>query len=159
MTVQRISGTSVALYLTPEDLKDHGGDRESLDVSWTAGVIRRYLDRGGGRTEGKLEIEAFPCDGGLLLLANIRPPDPVFLGFSDFENVLCAARERPERAGSLFYADGQYILALPEGPAARALTEFGVRLERPPGYEAWLREHGRPILSEGALARLDEMFP
>ncbi len=158
MTVQKISGTSVALYLTPEDLKDHGGDGETLDVSWTTGVIRQYLNRGGVRAEGKLEIEAFPCDSGVLLLASLCPPDPVFLGFSDFESVLCAARGRPESAGSLFYAEGQYILTLPEGPAARALTEFGVRLERPSGYEAWLREHARVILPEGGLARLAEIF-
>ena len=159
MTVQRIGGTGVALYLTPEDLEDHGGDRETLDVSWTTDVIRQYLNRGGVRMEGKLEIEAFPCDSGVLLLASVCPPEPVFLGFPDFESVLCAARGRPEPTGRLFYADGQYILTLPEGPAARAMKELGVWLERPSGFEAWLREHGRVILPDGALAHLAGIFP
>lgn len=159
MTVERIGGGSVALYLTPEDLERHGGDTEELDLGWTLELAEAALRRHGIALEGTMEIDAFPNDCGVLLLVRICRPAPVFLAFPDLESVIRASRAAPAEGGRLFRTGGRYVLTLPEGPAAHALTEFADPLERPPGYEAWLLEHGEMILPEQALRRLAEGFP
>ena len=158
MTVHRIGGASVVLYVSPEDLKEHNSDARHLDPVLARKLTEEALRRHCIESEGTLEIEAFPIQCGVLLLARVCIPEPVYFRFSDLEGVILASQAVPASAGRLFRIDGDYIMALPEGRTACRLTEFAAPLECGAGYEAWLLEHGELILSENALQRFAGIF-
>ena len=60
MTIQPIGAASVALYLTPDDLREHGLTPEDLTEELALRLTREAFSQAGISVEGTLEIEAYP---------------------------------------------------------------------------------------------------
>lgn len=164
MTIQPIGAASVALYLTPADLKEHGLTPEGLTRELALTLTRDAFLRAGLPAEGPLEIEAYPDACGVLVFARRSEPPRIWLAFPDLEGLLAAARALwavcPEEA-ALFFWEGRYWLSLPAGEEQTAcrLSEFGEEAEQAPFLDARLTEHARLILPRQALATLHRYFP
>ena len=135
MTIQPIGAASVALYLTPDDLREHGLTPEDL-------------------TE---EL----C--GVLVFARFQPPRRLWFTFRSLEEVLAAARAlgNPAPEGDLVWCDGVYWLSLPADAerAACLLSEFTGPADSSPFLSSRLGEHGSTLLTGEALAVLLHYFP
>ena len=135
MTIQPIGAASVALYLTPADLKEHGLTPEGLTRELALTLTRDAFLRAGLPAEGPLEIEAYPDACGVLVFARRSEPPRIWLAFPDLEGLLAAARALwavcPEEA-ALFFWEGRYWLSLPAGEEQTAcrLSEFGAEAEQ-----------------------------
>ena len=92
MTIQPIGAASVALYLTPADLKEHGLTPEGLTRELALTLTRDAFLRAGLPAEGPLEIEAYPDACGVLVFARRSEPPRIWLAFPDLEGLLAAAR-------------------------------------------------------------------
>ncbi len=163
MTIQPIGATSVALYITPADLRERGLTPEELTLAQAVELSRAAFERSGISPDGAIEIEAYPDECGVLVFARLTPPCRLLLSFDSFEDLLAAARALPFTApdAALFWLDGRYLLSLPgeEEALALHLTEFGRLEPDAPHLEAYLAEHGRPILASDALTALLRHFP
>lgn len=163
MTIQPIGAASVALYITPADLKEHGLTPAQLTLERALVLTQTAFEEAGITLDGAIEIEAYPDACGVLVFARIRPPERVWLSFEDCEDLILAARALPVPCplAALFWCDDRWWLSLPaeETGLAGLLSEFG-RTERDcPYLEARLAEHGRPILDHDALSALLRHFP
>lgn len=164
MTIQPIGAASVALYLTPADLREHGLTPESLTLDLALVLTKDAFYQAGLPVEGPLEIEAYPDPCGVLVFARRSEPPRLWLTFPDLEALLAAARAMgescPEDAALLYWA-GAYWLSLPgEGEqTACRLSEFGAQLSQAPFLDARLAEYGVVILPKQALATLLRYFP
>lgn len=163
MTIQPIGATSMALYITPNDLKEHGLTPDQLTLERALDLTQTAFRQAGVALEGALEIEAYPDSLGVLVFAHVHPPERVWFSFGELEEVLAAARALPEPRpeADLLWWEGRYWLCLPaeERHAIARLWEFGQ--EEPPRcqLEARLAEHARPVLQGNALTALLSYFP
>ena len=97
MTIQPIGAASVALYLTPADLKEHGLTPESLTRELALTLTRDAFLRAGLPAEGPLEIEAYPDACGVLVFARRSEPPRIWLAFPDLEGPAPSGPSAPRR--------------------------------------------------------------
>ena len=131
MTIQPISDASVALYITPADLKEHGLTPAALTLEGALSLARDAFREAGIELAGPVEIEAYPGTCGVLVFARVRPRSRVWFSFGGLESLAAAAR----------------------------LSEFGRAESSRPHLEASLAEHGRPVWRRDALNALLTYFP
>ena len=162
MTIQPIGTASVALYITPADLKEHGLTPAGLTLERALELTHSAFQEAGITLEGSIEIEAYPEACGVLVFARIKIPERLWFSFDGLEPLLSAAQTlpvpRPDAA--LLWWDGRYWLSVPGNAeqASNHLSEFGRCEERCPHLEARLTEHGSPILDTDALTALVRHF-
>lgn len=163
MTIQPIGAHSVALYLTPADLRRHGAAPDTLTEKLTLELTRQACADAGIDMGDPVELESYPDACGVLVFARFRPPRRVWFAFSALEVLLAAARSLGARcpAGDLAWCEGTYYLALPADAeqAACSLSEFGQNAGAAPLLEARLAEYGRTLLTGNAPAALLQYFP
>lgn len=163
MTIQPIGATSVALYLTPADLREHGLTPGQLTQDLALELTRSAFAQAGIPVEGAMEIEAYPEMCGVLLFARFQPPKRTWFTFPDLESLLQAARALGEDApdADLLWCDQRYWLSVPTASdqALCRLSEFADATETAPFLDARLGEHGRTLLTGGALCALLHYFP
>lgn len=163
MTIQPIGSTSVALYLTPADLKEHGLTPAGLTLERALALTQAAFHQAGIALDGSIEIEAYPEACGVLVFARVRTPGRAWFSFDSLETVAAAARVLPAplpNAALLWWGD-RWWLSLDEGERASIarLSEFGRCETARPHLEASLAEHGSPVWPRDALAALLTYFP
>jgi negative regulator of genetic competence, sporulation and motility len=160
MTIQQINSASIAVYLSPEDLADHGYLADSLTIQQAFQITRLACGKLGFSPTGILEIEAFPNSCGVLVFAKLHEHHHALFRFSDLESLLSAisALPRPFPDASLTYLEKEYYLSfMASNPSySSILSEFGQPVEE--GDTAYLTEHGTCILSQQALEQLTASF-
>lgn len=163
MTIQPIGSASVALYITPADLKEHGLTPAGLTLEQALKLTRTAFRRAGMDLEGSIEIEAYPEACGVLVFARVRAPGRRWFSFGRLEELAAAARalSEPRPDAALLWWQGRWWLSLPAGAegAAATLSEFGRSEAYRPHLEASLAEHGRTVLPAGALTEVLAYFP
>lgn len=164
MTIQPIGPVSVALFLTPDDLRPHGLTPRELTRDLALALTRRAFLQAGLPADGPMEIEAYPDPCGVLVFARLREPEPLWFLFDELESLLAAARGLagtlcPETA--LYLYRDQYWLSVPPGEeeAACRLREFGRPVSADPLLAARLEEHGALLMPGAALECLLRWFP
>lgn len=163
MTIQPIGSASVALYITPADLKEHGLTPSGLTLERALELTQTAFRQAGIALDGSIEIEAYPDACGVLVFARVRVPERAWFSFPELDPLLAAARAMPlpRPDASLLWWDDRWWLSLPAGEeqAAARLSEFGRCETARPHLEARLAEHGRPVLERDALTALLAFFP
>lgn len=163
MTIQPIGTASVALYITPADLREHGLTPAQLTLEQALELTQSAFREAGIALDGAIEIEAYPNACGVLVFARVQPPERLWLSFEGLEELLSAVHAVPIpcHEAALSWYEGRYWLSLPGGQErlAACLTEFG-RAERvTPLRESRMAEHGSAILPQDAMAVLLRHFP
>ena len=163
MTIQSIGSASVALYITPADLKEHGLTPAELTLERALELTRDAFREAGIDLEGSIEIEAYPESCGVLVFAHVHRPERVWFSFGRLEDLAAAARSLPQPSpkAALLWCEGRWWLSLPgeeRGTAAR-MSEFGCWEADRPHLDACLAEHGRAVLEQDALAGILAYFP
>ena len=151
MTIQPIGSASVALYITPADLKEHGLTPAGLTLERALAITQTAFHEAGITLEGSIEIEAYPDACGVLVFAHVRAPERAWFSFDELEPVVAAARDLPAPrpdAALLWWEE-----------AIARLSEFGRCETARPHLEARLAEHGRPVWDQDALTALLSYFP
>ena len=92
MTIQSIGSASVALYITPADLKEHGLTPAELTLERALELTRTAFREAGMDLEGSIEIEAYPESCGVLVFAHVRKAERVWFSFERLEDLAAAAR-------------------------------------------------------------------
>ena len=163
MTIQPIGSASVALYITPADLKERGLTPAELTLEQALELTRAAFRQAGMDLEGSIEIEAYPETCGVLVFAHVRAPERRWYSFGSLEDLAGAARalDCPRPDAALLWCRGRWWLSLPAGAeqAAARLSEFGRSEAGRPHLEASLAEHGRMVLPSDALTGLLAYFP
>ena len=163
MTIQPIGATSVALYITPADLKKHGLTPAGLTLERALELTHSAFREDGIALDGSIEIEAYPEACGVLVFARVKEPERLWFSFGGLEPLLngCRTLPGPRPDAALLWWEDRYWLSLPGDArqAANHFSEFGRCESRRPHLEASLAEHGAVILSAGALTTLLEHFP
>ena len=125
MTIQPIGTASVALYITPADLKEHGLTPAGLTLERALELTHSAFQEAGITLEGSIEIEAYPEACGVLVFARIKIPERLWFSFDGLEPLLSAAQTlpvpRPDAA--LLWWDGRYWLSVP-GNAEQASNHY-----------------------------------
>ena len=75
MRIQPIGSASVALYITPADLKEHGLTPAGLTLERALAITQTAFHEAGITLEGSIEIEAYPDACGVLVFAHVRAPE------------------------------------------------------------------------------------
>ena len=127
MTIQPIGNASVALYITPADLKEHGLTPAGLTLERALELTRDAFHEAGITLDGSIEIEAYPnaCAG---LCPRAGPgASLVFLRQSG-----PAALRRPRAAGSpagraAFVVGGALLALTARRRGSGCGTAFGIR--------------------------------
>lgn len=163
MTIQPIGSASVALYITPADLKEHGLTPAGLTLEQALELTRTAFRQAGMALEGSIEIEAYPESCGVLVFAHVRSPEKCWFSFGSLEELAAAARalSDPRPDAALLWWQDRWWLSLPPGAeqAAARLSEFGRSETHRPHLAASLAEHGRMIFPSHALSGLLTYFP
>ena len=163
MTIQPIGSASVALYITPADLKEHGLTPAGLTLERALAITQTAFHEAGITLEGSIEIEAYPDACGVLVFAHVRAPERAWFSFDELEPVVAAARDSARTAAGCGAAlVGGPLVALAgsgEEQAIARLSEFGRCETARPHLEARLAEHGRPVWDQDALTALLSYFP
>lgn len=163
MTIQPIGSASVALYITPADLKEHGLTPAGLTLEQALELTRSAFRQAGMDLEGSIEIEAYPESCGVLVFAHVRTPERSWFSFGHLEDLAAAARAlaQPLPDGALLWWEDRWWLSLPAGAeqAAARLSEFGRSETHRPHLAASLAEYGRMIFASDALTGLLTYFP
>ena len=162
MTIQPIGSASVALYITPADLKEHNLTPAELTLERALELTQSAFRAAGMTMDGSIEIEAYPDACGVLVFAHVKVPERLWFSFTHLEALLagiCALPDPPEEA-ALIWWDGRWWLSLPgeDTQSANLLSEFGQAGEQNSQLEASLTEHGTAILSTYAVATLRSYF-
>lgn len=162
MTIEPIGNASVALYLTPADLKRHGYSPGTLTLDQALELTREACEEAGIVLDGTVEIEAYPEYCGVLVFAHVRPEGPLWFTFDDLVPLLEAtlALHATTVDASLWWWEGKYWLSLPpeaEGEAA-VCREFGSLRQMDPLFPARLEAAGRAIFPHHALWSLCRHF-
>lgn len=102
MTIQPIGSASVALYITPADLKEHGLTPAGLTLERALAITQTAFHEAGITLEGSIEIEAYPDACGVLVFAHVRAPERAWFSFDELEPVvprpgICPHRGRMRR--------------------------------------------------------------
>lgn len=163
MTIQPIGSASVALYITPADLKERGLTPSALTLERALELTQDAFNQAGITLAGSIEIEAYPDACGVLVFARVCAPERVWFSFEGLEPLLAAARSlaSPLPDAALLWWDGRYWISVPseDGKAVCRLSEFGRCETARPHLAARLAEHGYPILSGDAFSTLNTYFP
>lgn len=163
MTIQPIGSTSMALYITPLDLKEHGLTPAGLTLERALELTQSAFDQAGIALDGSIEIEAYPDSCGVLVFAHVRAPEQAWFSFDALDDLIDGARDLPEPRpqASLLWWQDRYWLCLPAGEtqAIARLSEFGREETALHHLEARLSEHGQPVLEGDALTALLSYFP
>ena len=163
MTIQPIGSASVALYITPADLKEHGLTPAELTLEQALELTRSAFRQEGIDLEGAIEIEAYPESCGVLVFARVRPPEQRWFSFACLEDLAAAARvlDPPRPDAALLWWEERWWLSLPAGAeqAAARLSEFGHSEAGRPHLAASLAEYGRLVFPNNALTGLLTYFP
>ena len=163
MTIQPIGSTSVALYITPADLKEHGLTPAGLTLERALALTQSAFAEAGITLEGAIEIEAYPDACGVLVFARVKPARRLWFSFDSLEELLAGVQilPAPPEETALLWWEGRWWLSLPADARRHAslLSEFG-RCERDrPHLEASLTEHGTCVLAHAAVDTLLDYFP
>ena len=162
MTIQPISAASVALYLTPADLRERGVCPDALTAEHALELARDAFRQAGLSLERPLEIETYPDKCGVLVFVHIRTAGQSVWRFDDFESLLAAAAALGEDGpdGALYWWEDGCWLVLPERDetADARLSEFGVQENEDPYILARLEEYGLALMHAGAPAALRQYF-
>lgn len=162
MTIQQINPASIAVYLSPEDLADHGCLADNLTVQQAFHITRMACGKLGFSPSGILEIEAFPDACGVLVFAKLHERRHMLFRFSNLESLLSAitALPRPFPDASLSYWNHAYFLSFVASiPSYHSiLSEFGEPISQEDSYMAHINEHGNCILRKNALEQLSIAF-
>lgn len=112
-----------------------------------------------------MKAEFFEGQRDALVFVSINRGSPVYFSFDGFEKLVEALSDcAPEAASSLTLLDENYILTLyPEKSVCGLrvpfrLSEFGERLPYSPEYDLFIKEHGKVIISSGAIGQLKKVF-
>ena len=100
MTIQPIGSASVALYITPADLKEHGLTPAGLTLERALAITQTAFHEAGITLEGSIEIEAYPDACGVLVFAHVRAPERAWFSFDELEPAvagICPHRGRMRR--------------------------------------------------------------
>lgn len=163
MTIQSIGSASVALYITPADLKQYGLTPAELTLERALELTRSAFREAGITLEGGIEIEAYPESCGVLVFAHVRTPARSWFSFARLEDLAAAARCMPKSCpeAELFWWEERWWLSLPgdRREAAAFLSEFGRCEDGRPHLDACLAEHGRQVLPHSALEGILTYFP
>lgn len=163
MTIQPIGSASVALYITPADLKEHGLTPAGLTLEQALELTRSAFAEAGITLEGSIEIEAYPESCGVLVFARVKEPARLWFSFDGLEALLAGvhALPGPLEDTALLWWEGRWWLSLPADARQHAnlLSEFGRCETHRPHLEARLAEHGTPVIAHGALDTLLSHFP
>ena len=160
MTIQPISAASVALYLTPADLRELDVDPEALTAEHALELARNAFRQAGLPLEPPVEIETYPDKCGVLVFIHINPVQPAAWYFEDWEALLAAAVLLGEEDAALYWWEDGCWLVLPgqdAGLAAR-LSEFGSQELEDSYIIPRLAEYGKCLIPENALAVLRRHF-
>lgn len=162
MTIEPIGSTSVALYITPADLRQRGFTPQSITLEGALALARQAFEEAGIATDGAIEIEAFPDVCGVLVFARVQPGGGTWYSFQSLEEVLSAAHALPSPwpDAALTLWDNRYWLRL-EGGDERViccLSEFGQPEQPAPHFDARLAEHGSVLIPGDAFAVLLHHF-
>ena len=156
MTIQAISSSALALYLTPCDLQARGLDPGNLDLPQAMALAREACQSAGLPLPEPLEIEAFPDKAGILVFAQLRPAPPLVFSFPGLPELLDGLALLPEapKSAQVTYWQNQYYLTLRTGgqELPPAWHEFGTE-ECSLGREEGTGP-GDPILCAKDLIRL-----
>ena len=163
MTIQPIGSASVALYITPADLKEHGLTPAGLTLERALELTRTAFRQAGMDLEGSIEIEAYPESCGVLVFAPVRPREQRWFSFACLEDLAAAARalNQPRPDAALLWWEERWWLSLPAGAeqTAARLSEFGRSEAGRPHLGASLAEHGRVVFPADALSGVLTYFP
>lgn len=163
MTIQPIGTASVALYITPADLREHGLTPAGLTLERALELTQCAFDEAGITLDGSIEIEAYPDACGVLVFAHVKPPERIWFSFEGLEPLLEAARflPTPQPDAALIWWEDRWWVSLPGSAhcCANFLSEFGQSETARPHLEASLAEHGSAVLDSNALADLCRYFP
>lgn len=156
MTIQAISSSALALYLTPCDLQARGLDPGGLDLPQAMALAREACQSAGLSLPEPLEIEAYPDKAGILVFAQVQPAPLLVFSFSGLPELLDALALLPEppKAAQVTYWQNQYFLMLrtERQSIPPVWHEFGTE-ESAPGAEAqW--GPGEPVLCAEDLIQL-----
>ena len=158
MTIQPISAASVALYLTPADLRELDVDPEALTAERTLELAREAFRRAGLPLEQPVEIETYPDQSGVLVFIHMNPVQPAAWCFEDWEDLLAAAAALGEDCpdAALYWWEGGCWLVMPGQDACLAarLSEFGSQELEDPYRIPRLAEYGELLIPQNALAVL-----
>lgn len=163
MTIQSIGTASVALYITPADLKEHGLTPAGLTLERALELTQDAFRQAGITLDGSIEIEAYPDACGVLVFARVKPPQSLWFSFEGLEPLLAGVQaldEAPEDTALLWWEE-RWWLSLP-GEAQRQanqLCEFGRCETDRPHLDASLSEHGVLVLPRLAVSTLLRHFP
>lgn len=162
MTIEPIGAASVAVYLTPADLRPYGVTPAELTLEQARDLTRTACQKAGIALEGAVEIEAYPECCGVLVFARVRVPGAQWFTFDDIEDVLSVALALRGRApdAALWWHQGRYWLALPQGEerGSAVCAEFGAAQPFDPLRRARLEEAGQGIFAHNALTALCRHF-
>ena len=163
MTIQPIGSTSVALYITPADLREHGLTPAGLTLERALELTQSAFQEAGITLDGSIEIEAYPDACGVLVFARVKPPARLWFSFGGLESLLEGVQALPSALEdtALLWWEGRWWLSLPADAQQHAnlLSEFGRCETDRPHLEARLAEHGTPVIPHAALATLLDQFP
>ena len=117
MTIQPIGSASVALYITPADLKEHGLTPAGLTLERALAITQTAFHEAGITLEGSIEIEAYPDACGVLVFAHVRAPERAWFSFDELEPVVAAARDlpAPRPDAALLWWEDRWWLSLGAG--------------------------------------------
>jgi negative regulator of genetic competence, sporulation and motility len=162
MTIQQINHASIAVYLSPEDLADHGCFADNLTIQQAFRIARLACGKLGFSPTGILEIEAFPNACGVLVFAKLHEQHQALFRFPDLESLLSAvsALPRPFPHTSLTYWENAYYLSfiVPNPSYHSILLEFGQPVQGAEYHSAHIFEHGHCIIEKNALETLAVSF-
>ena len=163
MTIQPIGSASVALYITPADLKERGLTPAELTLEQALELTRTAFLQAGITLEGGIEIEAYPESCGVLVFARVCRSERCWFSFRRLEDLISGVRTLPDPKpdGALLWWRERWWLSLPTQArqAAARLSEFGRSEPDRPHLEANLEEHGRMVLEQNALSSILTYFP
>lgn len=162
MTIQPISAASVALYLTPADLRELDVDPEALTAERTLELARDAFRQAGLPLEHPVEIETYPDKNGVLVFIHISPVQPAAWYFEDLEDLLAAAGalggDCPGAALYWWEEDYWLVMSGQDVSLAARLSEFGSQELEDPYILPRLAEYGKCLIPENALAVLKKHF-
>lgn len=162
MTIQPIGSASVALYITPADLKEHGLTPAGLTLERALALTQSAFSQAGIALDGSIEIEAYPDTCGVLVFARIKPPERFWFSFDSLESLLAGIACLPAACedSALLWSENRWWISLPgqDSQAANLLSEFGRSEEHRPYLEANLEERGTLILPQSAIPTLRNYF-
>ncbi len=155
MDIRYIGQSSVALYLSSEDLRERRIEAKNIDLKQAA----ELLDIEGWEYA---EFELFAGRDSVLLIAWDRTLKPYSFAFDSFEEMLSAVSDcEPDHLSRLNCFGGQYILTVypaKNRQPCNSLYEFGEFVCSSEGFALHLEEHGETIIAKNAVGALKKLL-